>query len=50
MSKAPGLVIAIWAANLAIAAPLAVTMLDSIHSFTAETDYHQTLLEGMDTG
>jgi hypothetical protein len=50
MSRAPGLVIAIWAANLTIAVPLAVVVLTSIHSFTAETEYHQALLAGMDTG
>ena len=50
MLRAPGMVLAIWLANLVIAAPLAVFVLESIHSFTADSDYHQVLLEGFDTG
>ena len=50
MLRAPGLVLAIWLANLTIAAPLAVFLLQSIHVFTAGSDYHQILLEGFDTG
>ncbi len=50
MSRAPGLVLAIWAANLTIAAPLAVLLLSSIHTFTASSEYHQALLDGFDTG
>ena len=50
MLRAPALVLAIWLANLVIAAPLAVFVLESIHSFTADSDYHQVLLEGFDTG
>ncbi|MCP4201408.1 MAG: hypothetical protein GY769_05670 [bacterium] len=50
MSRAPGLVLAIWAANLTVALPLGVLVLHSIHTFTANSEYHQVLLEGFDTG
>ena len=48
--RAPGLVLALWAANWIIAVPLAVFMLESIHSFTARSSYNEALLEGFDTG
>lgn len=50
MLRAPGLVLAVWAANLTIAAPLAVFVFSSIHTFTADSEYQQALLEGLDTG
>ena len=50
MLRAPGLVVAIWAASVVIAAPLGLVLLDSIHTFIKNSGYHQKLLQGFDTG
>lgn len=50
MLRAPGLVSVLWAANLVLAAPLAVFMMAAIHGFTADSDSHRALMEGFDTG
>lgn len=49
-SRAPGLIVTLWAINLLVATPLAVLLFESIDEFTAESGYHQALLEGLDTG
>jgi len=49
-AKAPGLVLATWLLSLVVAAPLSIFILESIHAFTARSEYHGALLEGFDTG
>lgn len=50
MLRAPGMVTAIWALNLAVALPLAAVVFDAIDGFSRDSHYHEVLLEGFDTG
>ncbi|MBT8461811.1 MAG: hypothetical protein KJO44_04740 [Gemmatimonadetes bacterium] len=50
MLRAPGLILALWAAGFVVAAPLAVLMLEAIHAFGAASEYPEALMEGFDTG